>query len=489
MHHRRRLYAKAKRIEPSIRWRSVTTHELERIVGREFIYKDKAKKITQCARDTNKKKQGGCETTWDEFTRYLTSCFDTEETAQWFLVGVGATGMVLKHTREPKKVLKIQFDDDRGSIGFANLFREYSIMEQHRHIQDSPSRVAQVYERHRFDFLSNEQTVMPAMLTMWMEDAGLPLNTWLDTNPSMRQRGQVCSELILALHEIHYYGYAHCDLGLGNICVKSDTPSVKVIDFGLALELANSEQGILQVGESAWVSGRPRGGSYPFVGYENLAGKSRLNYTDDLESASLLIWRMFDAKDFEQRIPSTYKTHQALERLRQAVKHANRTAPQAIRGLFSVGRNAELSLPTAWADSEYVGQNPSAALNQVYNDMLTMIAQAFQLDGPAMTVPQTYHARAIPPFKNEKEFCTANIPARTTLSLDLFPPETFTTQDMKDITDIKGLRTWRSFLRHARDEDTVSDMVKRNKILRLLQVRADTQHLHMYNQNHGYFLM
>lgn len=343
---------------------------------------------------------------------------------------------------KPTKIIKLQLEYDvkekvhNNECG--NVVREYKTMK-HFLWNHGRSRVAKVFMRACMEHTPVFQGVkMPGIKSMVMEHAGSTLSEWLEQFPSasMVDRGRICLELIQALHEVHFFGFVHNNLSLNSICFSADPQEkmwVKLIGFGKSTILRAAKQGILT--QTTQPIGIPGGGSVPFMSYEKLTGKRDPNFTDDLESASLIIWKILYPADFDLPTEATYDFHDEthLNSLRKKVYEAVQTAPKPIQELISICRNAEMDneVRAAWKHSELQGTPPPVALNQVYNVMLTIIADVCNLpDFDNQVVPKEYTLNIMVQPANDGTLHRVTVPARMPISTRMFPPHTLSDEDV-----------------------------------------------------------
>ncbi|KAJ2891503.1 hypothetical protein GGI21_005840, partial [Coemansia aciculifera] len=91
----------------------------------------------------------------------------------------------------------------------------------------------------------------------------------------------IARQLFLALEDLHRLGIAHLDITPTNLMADPDDPSrIEVIDFGLACDIADSEDGVL-----------PSRGTCGFVAPEILAGNAR-DLRADIYSAGVVLGMM-----------------------------------------------------------------------------------------------------------------------------------------------------------------------------------------------------
>ncbi|MFM8253401.1 MAG: protein kinase domain-containing protein [Planctomycetota bacterium] len=175
------------------------------------------------------------------------------------------------------KVIKSPVQDDYGSDRKERLLREAHALTKINHPQ-----IVQAIET----ILVNDS---PALVMEYVH--GQPLHRWIRKHqPDYRTAATLAWQLAQAVAHAHQQGVLHCDLKPHNVLVTSDedTPSIKLIDFGLA-KLSDEEWHITQSGD---VLGTPA-----YMAPEQTTGHSLLAHpATDIYGLGTILYELLTAR-------------------------------------------------------------------------------------------------------------------------------------------------------------------------------------------------
>lgn len=123
-------------------------------------------------------------------------------------------------------------------------------------------------------------------------------------------------------------------------------------------------------------------------------------------------------------------------------------------------------------DSEREGRPPSAELNQVYNNMLDIVANAFGMsDEERRIVPETYMLHPLyKQVETKEEFYFMNFCKRTPIEPYMFPPGTLSGEDIKHLQTQLNIKTYKNLVDFVESEH--ANATKYQKLCKLVKDRG-----------------
>jgi serine/threonine protein kinase len=159
---------------------------------------------------------------------------------------------------------------------------------------------------------------------------GEPLNEFLKTHPnglSLTEAEPIIKNLGLALAHAHQEGIAHLDFKPANVFYDPDAKSAKVIDFGIARPLEQSERD-----ETLFDPGNLGALSYPYASREMLLGLTDPDPRDDIYALACVTYELLSGKHPFKRKRATLAQHEKLSP--EPIKGLKKKQTQALlRGL------------------------------------------------------------------------------------------------------------------------------------------------------------